>query len=310
MRNWLLFLVFYANFSLMQGILLAILSYSIWGWFPLYFTYLDHVSSMEILAHRVIWSTFATLVLLVILKRFNRLKRAFSDPNTRRWMFAAAVMISINWFVYVWAVTNHRVVESSLGYFIMPLVSLLLGRVILKERMNSWQKVAALLALLAVAWELWVFGSLPWVAVVLSFAFAVYGLIRKLHPIDGITGLTVETIMIMPFILMWLAWMDINQPAELLFAASTTNALLLIGGGILTAFPLILFVMATQRIDLSLVGFIQYINPTIQFLLGVYVLNEHFPEQRWVTFSIVWVALTLFMFGVWRQQKSAYLQAR
>jgi chloramphenicol-sensitive protein RarD len=286
----------------MQGIFLAILAYSIWGWFPLYFNFLDHVSATEIVVHRIIWSMFATLGLLVLLKRLNLLWRAMQDPATRYWMFAAAVMISINWFVYVWAVTHHHVVDSSLGYFIMPLVSLLLGRIVLKETMNHWQIVAAFLALIAVCWELWHFGRLPWVGVVLSFAFAVYGLIRKLHPIDGVTGLTIETIMLMPFVLLWLAWMTATQPQQLLFFESASNLFLLIGGGVLTAIPLILFVMATQRIDLSLVGFIQYINPTIQFLLGVYVLEEHFPEQRWITFSIVWVALGIFMVGVWRQQ--------
>lgn len=287
----------------MQGIFLAILAYSIWGWFPLYFNFLDHISSMEIVVHRIIWSMLATFGLLVVLKRVQRLKQALLDPKTRCWMFAAAVMISLNWFVYVWAVTNHHVVDSSLGYFIMPLVSLLLGRVVLKEHMNNWQSAAALLAFIAVLWELWSFGSLPWVGVILSFAFAVYGLIRKLHPIDGITGLTIETMMLMPFVVLWLSWMGLVHPEQLLFSESSGNVLLLIGGGILTAVPLILFVMATQRIDLSLVGFIQYINPTIQFFLGVYVLEEHFPEQRWVTFSIVWLALILFMFGVWRQQK-------
>jgi chloramphenicol-sensitive protein RarD len=286
----------------MQGILLAILAYSIWGWFPLYFNFLDHVSATEIVVHRIIWSMFATLGLLVLLKRLNLLWRAMQDPATRYWMFAAAVMISINWFVYVWAVTHHHVVDSSLGYFIMPLVSLLLGRIVLKEKMNRWQSVAAFLALIAVCWELWHFGSLPWVGVVLSFAFAVYGLIRKLHPIDGVTGLTIETIMLMPFVLLWLGWMTVTQPQQLLFFESTSNLLLLIGGGVLTAIPLILFVMATQRIDLLLVGFIQYINPTIQFLLGVYVLEEHFPEQRWITFGIVWVALVIFMIGVGNKQ--------
>lgn len=288
----------------MQGILLAILSYSIWGWFPLYFNFLDHISSTEIVVHRIIWSMLATFALLIVLKRLDQLKQALSNSTTRNWMFAAAIMISINWFVYVWAVTNHHVVDSSLGYFIMPLVSLLLGRMVLKEHMNKWQSAAAALAIIAVLWELWNFGSLPWVGVILSFAFAVYGLIRKLHPIDGITGLTIETLMLLPFVMLWLAWVGLNQPEQLAFSDSTRNALLLIGGGILTAIPLILFVMATQRIDLSLVGFIQYINPTIQFFLGVYVLEEHFPEQRWVTFSIVWIALVLFMWGVYQKNKS------
>jgi chloramphenicol-sensitive protein RarD len=281
----------------MQGILLAVLAYSIWGWFPLYFHLLDHVSASEIFAHRIIWSLFATLLLIAGLKRFTELKRILLDKQAMKWMLAAAIMISINWFVYIWAVIHQQVVEASLGYFIMPVVSLMLGRVFLHERMNGLQAIAAILAVIAVGWELWSFGGLPWVGVVLSFAFAIYGLVRKMYPVDGVIGLTIETLILLPVVLLGLWWMSSQSGTQLLFGEELNVSLLLIGGGVLTAIPLILFVMATHRIDLSLVGFIQYINPTIQFLLGVYVLGESFTQQRLVTFVIVWCALAFFITG-------------
>lgn len=285
----------------MQGLILAVLAYTIWGGFPLYFHYLSDVSPVEVLAHRIIWSLVATLGLSLLLQRGRRLLKALADKKTLLWLGVSSLLISINWLVYIWAVANHHVLEASLGYFIMPVVSLLMGRLILKESMNSLQAAAGVMALMAVAWELWSFGSLPWVGVVLAFAFAFYGLVRKVHPIDGLNGLTIETLWLLLPALMWLGWQ--SHAGTMAFAhAGLSTTLLLVGSGFLTALPLVLFAMATRRIDLSLVGFIMYINPTIQFLVGVYVLDEHFSPQRLITFIIVWLALILFMIGVWQQQ--------
>lgn len=287
----------------MQGLILAILAYSIWGGFPLYFSYLSDVFPVEVLAHRIIWSLLATLSLGLMLQRGRYLWTALQDKKTLLWLGASSLLISVNWLVYIWAVSNHRVLEASLGYFIMPVVSLLMGRILLKESMNGLQAWAGVLAAVAVVWELWSFGSLPWVGVVLAFAFAFYGLIRKVHPIDGLNGVTIETLCLLPFTLAWIGWQAFQPGNNLAFGENVTTTWLLIGSGFLTALPLVLFAMATRRIDLSLVGFIMYINPTIQFLIGVFVLGEHFPQQRMVTFVIVWIALLLFVSGVWQQQK-------
>jgi chloramphenicol-sensitive protein RarD len=287
----------------MQGLALAVLAYSIWGIFPLFFSYLNHVSPVEVLSHRIIWSLVATLSLGLMLQRGRLLMKALQDKKTLLWLGASSLLIAVNWLVYIWAVGNQRVLEASLGYFIMPVVSLLMGRLILKESLHPFQAWAGALAAVAVLWELWHFGALPWVGVVLAFAFAFYGLVRKVHPIDGLNGLTIETLWLLPMALGFVAWQSITADADMGFGLNTATTVLLICSGFLTALPLVLFAMATSRINLSVVGFIMYINPTIQFLIAVYVLNEHFPQARLVTFILVWIALLFFVAGMWQQLK-------
>ncbi len=285
----------------MQGLLLAVLAYSIWGTFPLFFSYLNHVSPVEVLSHRIIWSLLATLTLGLMLQRGRLLRKALQDKNTLIWLGISSLLIAVNWLVYIWAVGQHRVLEASLGYFIMPVVSLLMGRLILKESLHPLQAWAGVLAVMAILWELWSFGALPWVGVVLAFAFAFYGLVRKVHPIDGLNGLTIETLWLLPFAAGFVFWQTVTADSQMGFGLNTSTTVLLICSGFLTALPLVLFAMATRRINLSIVGFIMYINPTIQFLIGVYVLEERFPPERLITFILVWVALMLFVGGLWRQ---------
>jgi chloramphenicol-sensitive protein RarD len=285
----------------MQGLVLAVLAYSIWGIFPLFFSYLNHVSPVEVLSHRIIWSLVATLTLGLMLQRGRLLVKALQDKKTLLWLGVSSLLIAVNWLVYIWAVGQHRVLEASLGYFIMPVVSLLMGRLILKESLHPLQGWAGMLAAMAVLWELWSFGALPWVGVVLAFAFAFYGLVRKVHPIDGLNGLTIETLWLLPFALGFVAWQTLTADSQMGFGLNNSTTLLLVFSGFLTALPLVLFAMATSRINLSIVGFIMYINPTIQFLIGVFVLNEHFPPERMLTFILVWIALFLFVAGLWQQ---------
>lgn len=285
----------------MQGLTLAVLAYSIWGIFPLFFSYLNHVSPVEVLSHRIIWSLVATFSLALVLGRGRLLRKALEQKTTLIWLGVSSLLIAVNWLVYIWAVGQHRVLEASLGYFIMPVVSLLMGRLILKEALHPLQAWAGVVAAIAVLWELWSFGALPWVGVVLAFAFAFYGLVRKVHPIDGLNGLTIETLWLLPLAAGFVSWQTLSQQKGMGFGLDTSTTVLLICSGFLTALPLVLFAMATRRINLSIVGFIMYINPTIQFLIGVYVLNEHFPQERLVTFILVWLALLLFVAGLWRQ---------
>jgi chloramphenicol-sensitive protein RarD len=287
----------------MQGLTLAVLAYSIWGIFPLFFSYLNHVSPVEVLSHRIIWSLVATFSLALVLGRGRLLRKALEQKTTLIWLGVSSLLIAVNWLVYIWAVGQHRVLEASLGYFIMPVVSLLMGRLILKEALHPLQAWAGVVAAIAVLWELWSFGALPWVGVVLAFAFAFYGLVRKVHPIDGLNGLTIETLWLLPLAAGFVSWQALTQQKDMGFGLDTSTTVLLICSGFLTALPLVLFAMATRRINLSIVGFIMYINPTIQFLIGVYVLNEHFPQERLVTFILVWLALLLFVVGLWRQLK-------
>jgi chloramphenicol-sensitive protein RarD len=287
-----------------KGLILAIAAYSIWGFFPLYFNYLSSISPVEVLAQRIIWSLVCTLSIGLLFGYGKKLFSALKEIKLSGWLGLSAVLISINWLVYIWAVANHRVIESSLGYFITPVVSLILARLFFKERLHPLQIWAGIIATLAIIWELISLGQLPWVSLVLAFAFALYGVVRKHCAIDSINGMTIETMWLLPFALIWIAWQLTTSPQTLHFGTSQTLTLLLIGVGFLSALPLVLFAMATRRADLSVVGFIMYINPTMQFLIGIFVLKEPYPPERMVTFTLIWFALVLFSIGIWRIRKA------
>jgi len=288
-----------------KGLILAITAYSLWGFFPLYFSYLNSVSSVEVLAQRIIWSLVATLLIGLLLGYGKQLLTAFKDTKLIAWLGLSALLISINWLVYIWAVGHHRVIESSLGYFISPVVSLILARLFFKESLHPLQVWAGIIATLAIIWEFISIGQLPWVSLVLAFAFALYGVVRKHCHIDGISGMTIETLWLLPPALLWISWQSLESSMPLSFGSSQNITLLLIGVGFVSALPLVLFAMATRRIDLSVVGFIMYINPTMQFLIGVFVLKESYPPERLVTFAIIWLALLLFTMGLLKSRKTS-----
>jgi chloramphenicol-sensitive protein RarD len=287
-----------------KGLLLAITAYTIWGCYPLYFNYLIEVQPLEVLSHRIIWSFVTTLIFAAVLQRVGYIISALRDKRTMGWMVIASALIAINWFVYIYAVTHHRIVESSLGYFIMPVVSLTLARIIFKERLDKYQRAAALFALCAVCWELFSIGQLPWISLVLSVAFALYGVIKKMCHIDSLTSLSLETLLILPFILAWITWQANVSDTALIFSHDAKLTWLLVGSGLLTAVPLVLFGMAARITDLSVVGFVMYINPIMQFVIGVFVLDEHFPEQRLYTFILIWIALILFTIGLVKKTRT------
>ncbi|AFJ02363.1 Protein rarD [Methylophaga frappieri] len=287
----------------MHGLILAISAYLIWGGFPLFFHYLSHVAATEVLAHRIVWSFMATLLLGLILGRGRTLRRLISDGHQMRWLFLSALLIAINWLIYIWAVSQQRVLEASLGYFITPVLSLLLARLILKETLHLLQWWAAAFAGLAIAWELISLKTLPWIGLSLAIAFALYGLIRKQHPVDGLNGLTAECLTLLPLTLIWFIWQISFYPATLAFGHNAFNTTMLISAGLLTALPLVLFAMAAKRADLSVVGFFMYLNPTVQFLIGVFVLHEAYPPERQITFILIWIGMLLFIAGMWRQRQ-------
>ncbi|MCX4188741.1 EamA family transporter RarD [Methylophaga sp. OBS3] len=287
----------------MQGLLLAIAAYAIWGGFPLFFHYLNHVSPTEVLAHRILWSLLATFSIGLIIGRWRSLSRLIINIEQMRWLALSSILIAVNWLIYIWAVSEQRVLEASLGYFITPVMSLLLARLFLKEELHPLQTAAAIFATIAIIWELISLGALPWVGLSLSIAFALYGLIRKMHPVDGLNGLTAECLWLLPITLLWLAWQAWFTPNHLAFGTTTFTTIMLIGAGLVTALPLVLFAMAAKRADLSVVGFFMYLNPTLQFLIGVFVLHEAYPHERIVTFVLIWIGMILFVAGMWQQRQ-------
>lgn len=288
----------------MQGPAFATLAYFIWGFYPLFFSYLTQVMPVEVTVHRVIWSFVFTLGFAMMSARLRQqLWALLSNKTAVRWLSLSALFIAINWLTYIFAVEQKLVVQASLGFFISPIVTLLMGWLILKERIHRLQLWAGFLALLAVLWELWQVGSLPWVACVLSLAFACYGLVRKVYPVDGINGLIIETLLLLPFCAGFIVWQSGSVGYAPGFGSEMSITMLLICSGLVTALPLILFASAVRQVNYSVVGFLMYINPTMQFLIAVYILNEPMDASRWVTFAIVWIAMGLFLLGMRQNSK-------
>lgn len=281
------------------GILLAASAYGIWGLFPAFWKLLSHVPPLDVLAHRILWSVlFAALALVANAGRRAALRAVLSSRRALLALTASGAAISVNWGTFIWAVTHGRVLESSLGYFLNPLVVVALGVVVLGERLRPLQWLAVALAAAGVAVLAWRSGGLPWVALTLAVSFALYGLARKTTPLEPVTGLAVETALMVPPALAYLLLRDgpiMPEPATMA---------LLSAGGLLTAVPLVLFGAAALRLPFTTLGFFQYIAPTGHFLLAVLVYGEHVTAGHAVTFGCIWVALALYLFDTWRQMPS------
>ena len=280
-----------------KGILASIGAYFLWGLFPIYWKVIEHVSSEEILASRVIWSFVLTLIFVVLLKQRKVLVsdfKAFWHNQRSFWLlFIAAYLVSINWFIYIWAVNHNHIVQTSLGYYMNPIISILLGIIFLKERLSKYQIVAFLFAIIGVLILFVSYGQIPWVAIGLALSFGIYGLLKKQIVLDATRGLVIETMFILPVALMYYIYLYFQGNMSFLHVDLKTN-LFLIGTGIVTAIPLILFATGAQNIPLYLVGFIQYISPTMTLILGVVVYHESFGGTELVSFSFIWLALMIF----------------
>jgi chloramphenicol-sensitive protein RarD len=276
-----------------KGVLAGIGAYVFWGLFPIYWHLLESVPATEILANRIVWSLVFTVVLLVLQKDLFWWKGILRDRRTLLIYTLAAILLSANWFTYIWAVNAGYVVEASLGYFINPLVNFMLGVIFFKEKLRGGQVAAVILAVLGVLYLTFNYGSLPWISLVLAFTFGMYGLIKKIAPLESMHGFSLETAVMFLPALAFLLYRNVTGMGA--FAQQgTAVTLLLVLAGPVTSVPLLLFGYAVRRITLSLLGFLQYIAPTLQFLLGVYVYHEPFPTSRLVGFSIIWLALLLY----------------
>jgi len=275
------------------GVLSGLGAYSLWGLFPLYFPLLEPAGGLEIVAHRVLWSLLFVAVLLTVLRHWGQVRALVTDRRRLLVLAGAAVLIAVNWLVFVYGVNSGQVVETSLGYFINPLVSVLLGVMVFGERLRRLQWVAVATAGLAVAVLTIDYGRPPWIALALAASFALYGVMKKLVRVDAAPGLFVETALVAVPAAVVLA--VLHSGGNGTFGnAGTGHALLLVVSGIATAVPLLLFAAAARRIPLSTVGLLQYLTPLMQLALGVFVYDEPMPPARLAGFLIVWVALAIF----------------
>ena len=284
-----------------KGFLFGLSAYALWGVFPLYWTLMEPAGAFEQLGHRIVWSAVFMVALATLLSRRAQLRQVVASPRTLRLLVIAAVTISVNWGVFIWGVNNGHVVETSLGYFINPLVTVLAGVLVLGERLRRLQWAAVALAGVAVAGLTVSYGRPPWVALTLAFSFATYGLVRKQANVGAVEGLAVETMLVGPVALGWLIWLQgsggstasVDPPWHLLLLAST---------GIITSLPLLCFGAAATRVPLTTLGLLQYLAPTLHLVLGVWVFHEPMPLDRLLGFCVIWAGLALFTVDALRHQ--------
>jgi chloramphenicol-sensitive protein RarD len=275
-----------------RGLLYGVLAFALWGLFPLYWPLLEPANAAEILAHRVLWSLVVMAVLVVAFGRGAALRALWTRPRMRYAMIGAGVTIGFNWFTYIWGVNSGHVVETSLGYYINPLVTVLLAVTVLGERLRRLQWVALAIGGLAVVVLSAGLGRPPWISLVLAFSFGTYGLLKKQAGPGPVEGLTFEALVLAPFAIGYLVWLAyVGQATG--WSQGPGHVALLATTGLVTALPLLLFAGSANRIPLSTLGLLQYIAPTAQFLLGVLVFHESMPAVRWIGFTLVWLALAI-----------------
>ncbi len=290
------------------GVLLGVAGYLFWGMFPLYFALLDSVSPIEIVAHRIIWSLIVVLLVLIVGKQWRAFTSAFSRRNVII-LGSAAIFLSINWLVYVYAVTTNQVVQASLGYFVNPLISVAMGVLILKEKLRKTQWIAVGIAIVAVAVLTIASGSLPWIALTLGLSFAIYGLLKKFANLPSLHSLGIETAVLVPIAMVILGIAIVNGSESFVLDGPKITFLLIMLGPV-TAIPLLAFGGASTRIPLSTLGVLQYITPIAQFFLGVFVFQEIMSTGRWIGFTLVWVSLVIFTVDMYRHTRTRNRQLR
>jgi chloramphenicol-sensitive protein RarD len=276
-----------------KGIWYAIGAYASWGFLPVYWKLLSNVPALQIIGHRIVWSFLTLLVIILFMGKWKDFRSAAFTWRILRVYILAAVLIGINWLTFIWAVNAGHIVETSLGYFINPLLSVTLGVVFFQERLRSLQWICVGLAATGVVFLTVVHGAIPWIALALSFTFGIYGLVKKIAPIGSIEGLTLETGILLVPALGYLLITGINGTGVFLHTDATT-ACVMAGAGIITVIPLLLFASAARRIPLSLMGILQYISPALQFLVGIVIYKEPFSQIQFIGYSIVWLALIMF----------------
>jgi chloramphenicol-sensitive protein RarD len=283
---------FAVNSPIWQGPVFAILAYGTWGLLPIYWKLFLGIPPLEVLVHRILWSVIFLMFVVLIQKKFILLVELCRSPKQLFIILTTSMLLGANWMIYIWAVNEGFVIETSLGYFINPLVNVMLGMIIFKERFKLWQTLALILALCGVLNYLFGFGELPWIALGLASSFSIYGMLRKISEAGPLIGLTMETLILVPVALLLLSWWSLDGSSH--FGTMSELDLYFLGCGLITSFPLLWFAAAAKRLRFSTLGLFQYLAPTSQFLLGVFLYKEPFTITHAITFALIWMALVLY----------------
>lgn len=286
-----------------QGYIYAILAFSFWGLVPIYFKALSCVAPTEVLSHRIIWSVLFLFGILVFTRQLSAFKLLVHDIHKIKYLLLSSLLVSTNWLVFIWAVSNNMLTEASLGYYINPLVNFALGIIVFKDRPNPAQLVAIFLALLAIVYQVIILGSLPIVSLLLAFSFAFYGLIRKKVNLPSVSGLYIETLILFPLALFYFSYLFYTEQSAFAFPPFDWISILLLLAGIITVVPLLWFNAAATKISLIHIGFFQYIGPTISFSLAIFVYDEPFSTEKLITFILIWMALLVFSVDAYLRRK-------
>lgn len=276
-----------------KGIWYGIAAYAMWGFFPIYWKLLHEIPAIQLLGHRIVWSFLLLAAFILLTKQAGDFRSVAFNRRTLGIYTIAGVLLSANWLIYVWSVNAGFIVETSLGYFINPLLSVLFGVIFLRERLRPAQWVPVIIAAIGVTYLTVAYGRPPWIALSLAVTFGLYGLVKKLSPLGSVYGLTLETGIVFPIALLYLIVVQAGGAGEFLRDGFTID-LLLIGAGVVTTIPLLMFASAAKQIPLNMIGVLQYFAPTIQFLIGVFIYKEPFDHTRLIGFGIVWLALIIF----------------
>lgn len=285
----------------------AVSAYTLWGIAPLYFKQLDFVPAMEILLHRIVWSFLLLALILTALQQWPKVQAVLRQPKLLAAMLGTALLLAGNWGLFIWAVNNGHMLDASLGYYINPLLNVLLGMLFLGERLRKLQWTAVALAAIGVLFQLLTYGSLPWIALVLAGSFACYGLFRKKLAVDAISGLFVESLLLLPLAL-WYWWSVADSSTANFMTNSLSLNLTLMAAGIITTIPLLCFIAAARRLQLSTMGFFQYIGPSFMFVFGVFLYQEPLASERLLTFGLIWSALLLYSLDTFWQLRQGRRQ--
>lgn len=291
------------------GGIFAASAYSLWGVAPLYFKQIDFIPATEILLHRIVWSFVLLSLIVLALRQGDKVLAILRQPKMLGWLLLSALLLGGNWGLFIWAVNNHHMLDASLGYYINPLLNVLLGMLFLGERLRKMQWTAVAFATSGVLIQLITFGSLPWIALTLAGSFAIYGLMRKKLAVDAITGLFYESVLLLPLAL-WYWWQFADSSAANLLANSWQLNGYLMAAGLVTTVPLLCFIAAARRLQLSTMGFFQYIGPSFMFVFGVWLYHEPFAADRFVTFGLIWLALLLYTADAWQFNRQRRQQAK
>lgn len=288
-----------------KGLSYALGCYLIWGLFPLYWYPITTagIDAGQILAQRISWSAVFSIIVLLLMNKRAALFAAVADRRLLLAFMCSAAAISVNWLVYLWAITHHHILDASLGYFISPLVNVLFGFLFFKETLNRTQMLAIVLALTGILWLAVPAGHIPWVSLLLAGSFGLYSLLRKLAPLDALTGMTLETLLMLPFALAYL-WYTAHHGGLVFETLSPLQLTVLIGSGAVTVLPLLMFAAGAKRISMSDLGMIQYVSPTMQFFLGLTLFGEAFNLQKFAGYAWVWAGIAVYVFGVVRSRKA------